>query len=265
MKKILVPTDFSKNAEPALTAAIDIANQFGSEITLLHAYQVYNTAGSFTSVESYMKEDAAKDLLAIIEVVEAQLKNGASIISRITKGDTISTIASIAERDASNLIVMGTQGASGLEEVFIGSTTNGVLKQTNVPVLAIPAGFTWQPIKTIVLAVDEEEEFSSDVLMPLVKIATQNKSMIRIYHKDTANDGLNTAIDAYLETLERTYHYELDSDNLNDSLNEFVKEYNADLLCMIRRQRSFLERIFHESATSKEVFNSPVPLLVLHE
>lgn len=265
MKKILFPTDFSKNANNALAYIVEIANHFGSEITLLHAYRVYSSAGSFVSVESYMKEDAAKDMLSVIDTLEPQLKNGAMVNSKIIKGETVSTIANVSEQGNFDLLVMGTQGASGLEEIFIGSTTNGVMKRTEVPVLAIPAGFAYRPIKTIALAVDEEENFSPNVLEPLLKLAKMNEALVRVYHKDEANDGLNTTIDAYLENVERTYHYELDEEHLNDSLNEFVAEQHADLLCMIRRKRGFLERIFHDSATTKTVFSSPVPLLILHD
>jgi nucleotide-binding universal stress UspA family protein len=57
----------------------------------------------------------------------------------------------------------------------------------------------------------------------------------------------------------------LDTENLNESLNKFVAEHNSDLLCMIRRKRGALENIFHESATTKKAFNTPVPLLILQE
>lgn len=265
MKKILFPTDFSKNAYNSLAYAIDLANRFGCELTLLHTYRVYSSAGSFVSVESYMKEDAAKDMLDLIEKVEPQLKNGAVANSKIVKGDTVNLIVNIAEQSEYDLIVMGTQGASGLEEVFIGSTTNGVLKRTEVPVLAIPAGFEFRPIKSIALAVDEKDQFGNGALDAVLEIAKANDAMIRVYHKDENKDGLNTAIDPYLEGLERTYHYELDTENLNESLNKFVAEHNSDLLCMIRRKRGVLENIFHESATTKKAFNTPVPLLILQE
>ena len=53
--------------------------------------------------------------------------------------------------------------------------------------------------------------------------------------------------------------------NINDGINAFVAKQEADLLCMIRRKRSFVENLFHVSVTEKEIFDSPVPLLVLPE
>ncbi|MDX1942004.1 MAG: universal stress protein [Saprospiraceae bacterium] len=265
MKKILVPTDFSECANNALAYAVDIANTFGSTITLLHTYQVYSKAGSFISVESFMKEDATNAMLELTKNTGALLKNNAQLESKIIEGDTIDIVMDLAQHYMYDLIVMGTQGASGLEEVFIGSTANNIIKNIHVPVLVVPAGFAFRPIQTIVLAVDEEEDFSDLMFFPLVQIAQSQAAMLRIYHKDVANDGLNAAVDKYLKDIERTYHYELDADNINESINAFIAEYNADLLCMIRRRRGILGEVFHESITAKEVFNSPVPLLVLQE
>ncbi|HMN91306.1 MAG TPA: universal stress protein [Saprospiraceae bacterium] len=265
MKKILVPTDFSENAANALRYAAFLANQFGSQITLLHTYKVYNTTGSFVSVESFIKEDASRDMLVVMKDIEGLLEHGATIESKIVKGSAVDTICEVAEKQDFDLIIMGTQGASGLAEIFIGSTTNGVLKNTGVPVLAIPADFAFRPIKNVVLAVDEEEDFDPELLQPLVQIVRSQNAMLRVYHKDVHNDGPNTAVDALLEGLERSYHYELDTDNINLSITKFVEEIHADMLCMIRRRRSFLESVFHESVTTKAVFNSPIPLLILQE
>lgn len=264
MKKLLVPTDFSDNANNALAYAIYLANIFGSEITLLNTYKVYTATGSLTSVERYIKEDSERGLQTIVDRYSDQLTGGATIVTKILKGDTVGSIARTAEQGY-DLIIMGTQGASGLAEIFIGSTTNGVIKNTKTPVLAVPEKFAYRPIENIVMAVDEEETFDEHLLLPLVAIAKQSGAMLRLYHKDVGNDGMNTAVDKFLEGIERTYHYELDSDNVNESINRFVKEQNADLLCMIRRQRSFIENIFHDSVTTNEVFNSPVPLLILQE
>ncbi len=263
MKKLLVPTDFSATANNALEYAIALANIFGSEITLLHTYRVYSSTGSFISVESFIQEDAANELLKIVRWAEPQLKNNATIVRKIIKGDTVDIVMDLTAHADYDLIIMGTKGTSGLAEIFIGSTTNSVIKNVALPVLAVPSGFAFHSIQNIVLAVDEKEVFNAELLSPVIQIAQNYNAMLRVYHKDVANDGLNAAVDQYLEGLERTYHYELDTDNINESINHFVAEYHADLLCMIRRQRSFLEEIFHDSVTTREVFSSPVPLLVL--
>ncbi len=266
MKKILVPTDFSTNATNAVQYAVEIARLLSAEITLLHTYKVYSTTGMFISVESYLKKDTARQMLELYEMVEAQLGKE-NVDSKIVKGDTISVIANIANHQDFDLIIMGTQGASGLAEVFSGTNTNGVMKRSHKPVLAIPENFKFQPIREIVLAVDQQGISFSKILKPLVTIAHQADAKVRIFHKDSGEPepGIDPSVEMFLETVEHSFHYELDTENLNESINQFVLDYKADMLCMVRRQRSFIENIFHVSATAKEVFDCPVPLLVLQD
>lgn len=265
MKRMLFPTDFSKTAQNALPFAIDLANRFGSQLTLLHAYQIHTTASTFIDMEPYILEDAQQDMNRWIQQIQAELENGATVESIILQSTITDAIKSVTKEQGFDFIIMGTEGANNMVEALIGTHTNSVLKNTTLPVLVIPAGVPLRPFQTIVLAVDEIESFQLETLKPFVNIAQNYASMVRVYHKDEANDGLNTAIDAYLEGIDRSYHYELDTDNLIESLHEFVQEYDANLLCMIRRQRTFLENVFHDSATSQEAFATKVPLLLLHD
>lgn len=267
MKKILVPTDFSKNAESALAYAVEIANKFESRITLFNTYKVHSSAGMFVSVESFMERDAAEQMLAAISRIEPKLKGGASIESKIARGDAIPAITGLAEKGDYSLIIMGTQGASGLKEIFTGSITNGVMKHSLAPVLAIPDGYRYQAVKTIVFAVDEAGISHPGVISPLVRIAKAFDAKIHIFHQGlgSKDNGIDPTVDIFLDGADHSFHYELDEQNINESINSFVEDYQANLLCMVRRQRGFLEEAFHVSATTREVFNSPVPLLILHD
>ncbi|MCB0584691.1 MAG: universal stress protein [Phaeodactylibacter sp.] len=267
MKNILVPTDFSRNAESAILYAIEIANKFGSKITLLNTYKVYSSAGMFLSVESYMEKDAAEQMLATLNRLEPLLKGNGSIESKIVRGDAVPVITDLAEKGDYSLIIMGTQGASGLKEIFTGSITNGVMKNTRTPVLAIPGDYHYRPIDTIVFAVDEEGISHPGVTSVLVKIAKAFDASVHVFHQDlgSRDDGIDPTVDIFLDGIDHSFHYELDEQNINESINGFVEDYKANLLCMVRRRRGFLEEAFHVSATTREVFNSPVPLLILHD
>jgi nucleotide-binding universal stress UspA family protein len=265
MKKILVPTDFSDNAFNALSYAVELANEFGSQIILLHTYTVSSTSGMFVSVESFIKKDAAEQALMTVRKVESKLSPPSYINTQILRGDTTRLIAQVAEEHACDLIIMGTKGASGLAEVFLGSTTNAVIKEATAPVLAIPEDFTYRPIKQMVFAIDDQGIAHAGVVKPLVLLSKKLRAPIRIFHQamEFDRDGIDPSVDLYLEEVEHSFHYELDKEEVNDSINQFVEESKADLLCMLRRKRGFLEEVFHVSATTKEVFDSPVPLLVL--
>ncbi len=267
MKKLLLPTDFSANAEEALAYGIEIANRFGSALTLLHLYQVFSTSGTFLPVENYMKKDVSRRLLPLLRRAEARLIAGARVDSRIARGETAPLIAEMAEKSEYDLIIMGTQGASGLQEIFLGSTTANVMKRTSVPVLAIPGGSAFRPFRNIVLAMDQGSISHAGILRPMVQLARRFQARVRVYHQDDGQHdaGIESTVEIFLDGLEHSYHYERDRDRINQRINDFVADSGADLLCMIRRRRGFLESIFHASATTREVFQSPVPLLILHD
>ncbi len=267
MKKILVPTDFSPNAENALAYATDFANKCGGQVTLLHTYRLHSSAGMLLSVEKFIEEDARKEMDALIRRLEPKLRGEAGVEGRVIRGDPVPIISDMADKSGYSLVIMGTQGATGLKEVFIGSTTNGVLRNTNTPVLAIPNNFAFRPIRKIVFAVDAAGISHPGVISMLVQLAKKCRAKVYVFHQGLGeiDDGIDPSIDIYLDEVEHSFHYELDEASINEGINSFVADYNADLLCMVRRRRSFLDEVFHVSVTTREVFNSPVPLLVLHD
>lgn len=267
MNKILVPTDFSEHADKALDYAVAIANAFGSEIILVHTFELYSTTGMFTSVESYMEEDAHKDLAQSIHRVRPKLKHGINIRHKLYRGDAAPVIAQVADKEEVDIIIMGTQGASGLEEIFTGSTANGVIKISQVPVLVIPEGEMFSTPSTIVFAIDHNEITSAEVLTPLIKLAKRFQARVEVFHQDAGATGKGFAakLKHYLDPIEASYHIRLDQEKIDNSIEDFVEQTGANLLCMIRRRRSFLDRIFHQSVTTSEAFHTRIPLLVLHD
>ena len=267
MKKILVPTDFSENAILAIDYAIALANQFGSTLTLLNLYKVYSSTGMFISVEHYMKEDAAEHMLRLMTTIEKHLVNGAMVETKIIRGDAVDVIAELADKSDYDLVVMGRQGASGLREQLFGSTTIGVIRKAETPVLVVPVDCRYKPFKTIVLALDQKGISYSGRLSALLQIAKAYEAKIHIFHKDDGDSdkGMDPSINLYFEGIDHSFHYELEVDNLVESINQFAEDYGANLLCLIRREREFLQKIFHKSVTKREILSSTVPLLILHD
>lgn len=270
MQKILVPTDFSKASENALKYAIDLANRFGSTLTLVNTFKVYSTAGMLISVEAHMKDEAARDMLELVKRVEPLLRDdrGARLETQLAHGDAVPTIAKIADKGKYDLIVMGTHGSSAVEEIFSGSVTNGVIKESKVPVLAIPDDFTYRSISRVVLALDAGPISGDHVLKGLRELIRAYQPDIRVFHhleSGEEEEKLHPSVSEQLRDVECSVHYAVDADSVNDSINEFVRSEKADLLCLIHRNRNFWQNLFHTSVTSREAFDSPVPLLVLHD
>ncbi|MFK7773121.1 MAG: universal stress protein [Saprospiraceae bacterium] len=267
MKKILIPTDFSKYANNALRYAINIGNYFEAEIELLHVYEMKTLIGSATVVREYLKEDAERDLADNIRSFKDLIFGKTILKGRAIDGNPIETICSIANNEDFDMIVMGTQGASGLKEIFLGSKTSGVMKQTHTSILAIPNSFTYRPIKDITFAVDSGIVADDKVLQPLLELSKAYKSNVNILHLDKEKMvvGYDPGIGISLGDIPHSFHRISGSNDVNGMINLFVHEENSDMLCMIRRERGFWSNLFHQSVTMKEVFDSPVPLLILRD
>jgi len=266
MKKILVPTDFSPNAENATQFAIQMANLFQSEICLLHSYLVASKrADILIDLGAIMRSEAEENLRNSLIKTRSKLQGNATARGEVIEGSAIADTADYALKEGCSLIVMGTQGATGALEVFIGSTTGGVLQHSSVPVLAIPAGYVYKPFKKIVLALDNLPLPDGKVFEPLQKIAAGFGAKVAIFHHKTDDEekGADRAVEPYLHGIEVDYFESSGPAGVYESINKFTKDSGAGLLCMVRRKKGFFESLFKGSSTLKQVYNSPVPLLAL--
>ncbi|MEZ4987870.1 MAG: universal stress protein [Saprospiraceae bacterium] len=267
MKTILIPTDFSANARNALDYVVQLSRFLGCRLILLHTFSTHRRGDMLISLEDRMRRDAEDSMNQLGKHIPEDIHWE----YKIMVGDTVDTIVDQAKHCHADLIVMGTKGASGWEEVFIGSVTGGVMKAVNIPLLAIPAGFTYEPIEKIVLAMTNlKVSAPEEVFRPLKTLAEKSKASIQVYHHDQLNNELPEEVVEVIEWLgdvQVNLTFEQDEEEVNKNISDFVEATAADMLCMVRRNRSnigFFERIFRDSVTLNQVFHCEVPLLILH-
>lgn len=265
MITILFPTDFSDNAAKALDYAIPIVNQLKGHITIVHASNISSTGGAFVSTANFILADAEKEMTRIVNQIKSRLTKGVTFDTIIKREATIPLLNQLSQKY--DLVIMGTQGASGLKEIFIGSITNGVIKHTKTPVLTIPNNFEFKPIKNIVLSIDDRPISNGKVVQLLKKLVDSFKANLMLFHTEekAADKGIDPSVNEYFGEVDYSIDFNFIEKGINESIEEMIIDYDVDLVCMIRRERSFFANFFHKSATSKEVFHSPIPLLVLHD
>lgn len=137
---ILVPTDFSDEAQAALEHALDLAVRLHSRVHLLHACYIAPYGGThwtpayppdlFDRVQSQAEK-------RIAEVKEKASERGVPIQTEVILGPASIAIVETAERLHADLIVMGTRGLSGLKHVMLGSVTERTLRRAPCPVLTV--------------------------------------------------------------------------------------------------------------------------------
>ena len=173
MKKILVPTDFSKPAQIAVDVAADIARKAKSELILLHVVEEaeggsFNVEGEATGSGNWenklftMKliEKAKKQLAKAVEDTKLQ---GIKVRPEIRLGSAFHGMTTIISERKVDLVVMGTAGHSDLEHMIIGSNTEKVVRLAHCPVLTVHKKPANSDFKNIVYATSmskDEEVFS---------------------------------------------------------------------------------------------------------
>ena len=137
-RRILVPLDFSQCAEKALQYALPFARQFGAELVLLHVVQGYVPLSEFSAgdpgfVAANSEESAQKQLCSLKETLDSCIKS--RVVVRV--GNPYTQIIETARELGIDLIILSTHGHTGLALVFLGSTTERVVRRAGCPVLVV--------------------------------------------------------------------------------------------------------------------------------
>ncbi|WP_350284869.1 universal stress protein [uncultured Croceitalea sp.] len=198
MKNIIVPVDFSVQSEMALKAAAALAKKKDSELFVLHMLEL---PPSITGTVDYIPAVQMVHLMKVTEdrfakfLSKPYLKD-VKVTPIIKHFKVLSEISDVAEKHDVDLIVMGSNGTDGLEEIFIGSNTERVVRNSDVPVLVIKGVHETFKFEHFVFASDFKEES-----IPAAKRAVAFADMLGAELKMVY---INTPADAFLST-EDTY------------------------------------------------------------
>lgn len=258
MSQIIVPIDFSNTSFYAIKVAQQIAEKKEAEVHLLHVIEPvrsYAALGDGMYVDSSIEqrylsalEEQAKTKLE--EFSQAQAK---PITFSIEIGSYIDKIKEHAKKESSELLVIGTEGAEGLEDVFVGSNTERVIRVSPIPVLAVKK--TQEPfeIKNIVFASNLADK-QIEVLQDVKNLQELFGAELHIFFVNTPADFYNTKKfnerkDAFAEKI----NIDKTSFTLYCDLTEeqgilaFAKEKNADIIAMTTHQRTGLSHLLSGS------------------
>lgn len=267
MKKILVPTDFSENANLPLRHAIQVANRFGATVCLLHIYKVATSTGNLVSIDHIVKADREEEVSELIDQMRPLLTSSARIEGHVRKGNSVENICQLAEKLEVDLIIMGTKGADGMKKLFTGSTASNVILHTTIPVLVIPGAFESFKISNITLALDDKEIEDSTVLKPmldLVKGFGAVLDLLSVIDEDHPKAKIDRNLEEYINKEGVTYTYFIvKAPSIVEGIRKFVARESSDSLCLIHHSRGFFQNIFGASVAKEMAFDSSVPLMVL--
>ncbi len=277
MKRILLPTDFSGISLNAINFAVSLFKKVKCEFYLLNVYRV-----PYMTNEELMENDAQQLAILEAEMYESSQKNLKELVSGFDKNEghvyhTISdynffvnSVKQCVIDKKIDLVVMGTKGATGAKEIFLGSNTGDVLMKTDCNVIAVPENSVYKAPKEIVFPTDFKLMYERQDLAPLIELAKANKSVLRILH--FSQDGQLTEeqennkqiLESYFETVEHTFHT-LTNIDFEEALNCFAQSRgNVDMIAMISGHYNFFQRLFFRPKVMELSFHTKIPLYVLH-
>jgi nucleotide-binding universal stress UspA family protein len=276
MKKILVPTDFTTEADYALEAAAKIAATSGASIELLHIvedlpHETFSPAGDYIPQNSMDKLFVMKLIEKAHEQLHTRMKDkklaGIHLTHEVKVGNVYKHIAQSISDERVDLIVMGTKGDSGLHELLVGSNTEKVVRFATCPVLSIgkqPEAFE---LKNVVLAANFEENYSS-FLHKLLEWQKLFEFSLHIVH---INTPLNFDSSAHIEEKMAWFSKKHQLQNYTFTIvNEFTYEAGiinfasktkADMIVMLTHGRRGLAYFMDGSITGNVVNHANVPVL----
>jgi nucleotide-binding universal stress UspA family protein len=269
MLNLLVPTDFSDLSKVAIRYALSMARKMNGKVTLLHVADIGQHAASMRlrlhSLIDELIRIAEEDFAQLLSEMEKYNKTGKPLKYKIEQGTSFSdTVSDFAKRHRCNLIVMGTQGASGLEKVVMGSNTASMLEASNVPVLAVPAEATFKSLKSVVYATDGLS--TQKELKQVLGVVGSEQPVLHIIHvtadRDTAAE-MEAKIDkvvvksGYKNVLVRI----LINNDPVPAIHDYVTNIKVDMLAMFPHHYGFFEKIFKRSVTKELTYQNDVPLL----
>lgn len=139
-RRILVPVDGSSTSNKALTAALALARERGSQIRVVHSLEEFPMASGFeysVDVVGVVRDHAQKTLADALALVHAAGIEGESHLLETSGKRLGEAVADEAQAWSADLVVVGTHGRRGLSRALLGSGAESVIRQARVPVLVI--------------------------------------------------------------------------------------------------------------------------------
>jgi len=275
MKTIVAATDYSKTSLNAVHYAAELALKTKSKLLLYHAFGVpVITSEAVVVAVPFEDMEAAnnKRLNSITKNLKKKYSNTVEISYLTQMGFVADTFETMIEAKKADLLVMGIKAAGKVSEIVIGSTASDMAGRVKCPVLIVPEKASFTKLKKIVFANDNEKISNTANLKILLELASIFKSKLFLLNVRDPDKLISSEkkkaseIEKYFKGIEHSIDFVNNKyDDVVAGINEFVKDNNTDMVAMISRKHSLLNRIFTETNTKKMAFHTNVPLLSLHD
>ena len=279
-RKILLPTDFSKNSWHAINYALELFKNDACDFYILNVFSATsNILDSLLNMEpgSELYETAkAKSEEGLAKVLDKLTINGLektnhhfSVVSQFN--NVIEAIKNVVEEKDIEIIVMGTKGETASREIVFGSTAVYVMEKVrNCPVIVVPEKAKKHMPKEIVFPTSYKTHFKRRELKYLVEIAKKCEAKIAVLHVSKENEldekqtkNKNLLIEIFGDA-SYSFH-DLSNYSIEAAVNIFIESRDSDMVAFINKKHPFFGSILTKPMVKEVGFQSKVPILVMHD
>lgn len=271
MKKILVPTDFSDQAENALKVAAQLAKRHNGEIFLLHLLDLpldlidpsQPSSGDLPEALFFMKLAHQR----FNDVLRRDYLKGIKVHETVEFHEAFDGIMKISEKHECDVIIMGSSGAVGIKDIFIGSNTEKVVRHSRIPVIVIKKDIPDFKVNRFVYATNLDKE-TIPKFKEVVQFAKELNTTVELVMINTASSfKTSTQIDERLEEYtkdvnEDDYHFVLYNDvNVETGILNYGKKVDADLIGICKHGRQGIAHFINGSLSEDLVNHAKRPIV----
>ena len=287
MKNILVPTDFSAEANHALEVALQLAKQTGGSVKVLHVLESPDIASpNFSSYGgpvngAELPNSVGMDqvfTLKLMEVTKQRMhqlvEHAQQLVPDVAVDDTVEVaridtgILQAIDRHNIDLVVIGAQGHGAMEHFFAGSHTERMVRLAPCPVLSVKHQDTNFKVRNIVFPSDFGDD-ANGALAGLRRItAAFPEAVVHLLMvTDNPNDQQLEHDMGGFARQAGLANYQLaaiDADNTSEGIRNFAQKINADLVVIPTHARTGLSGFFQTSIAETVATSAAAPVLTYH-
>jgi nucleotide-binding universal stress UspA family protein len=277
MLRVLLPTDFSAHSYNALTYAQQLFSKVAVEFTLFHAYEptALQMLGNISpqrlaTIYQNLKIESVQQLkLLQSQILETNQPELHQYAIQAYEGHLTEGIAAF-EKGAYDYIIMGSKGATGLKEIFLGSVIYSVVSlQQEIPMLIIPENASFQTLEKIGLETDFKKSYSKAVLQPLLRLSKIWGAMLHLVQV-YSNPDLSALEEKHLQHLKSilkdipcSFHVIPRFSSLENCIHVFEEDLAIALMVLIDYPLNFFDRLMGKSIVKNITFHTKLPFLIL--
>ncbi|WP_034043927.1 universal stress protein [Wocania ichthyoenteri] len=273
MKKIIVPIDFSEHSEFALKAAAKLAKKNNAELLALHMLEMSDI---MLNASDGLQNQKAVFFFKLAEqkfesFLDKDYLKGIKVTPIVKHFKVFSEVNDVAKKHDADLIVMGSHGTSGVKELFIGSNTERVVRNADIPVLVLKNKLNQVNFEDVVFACDFSEE-SVKAYLNASKLFEKMGSKMYLVYVNLPNDRFKNSLeierlvvnfftkaDRNLDRMKDVYY--VSDYTVEDGILNFSIKMGADLIAVPTHGRKGLSHFFQGSVGEDVANHSTLPVI----